>query len=253
MLPKRIIARLDIKGERLIKGIHLEGWRFIGDPNERSRQYYQQGVDELLYIDAVANLYNREKLVDIVKQTSKNIFIPLTAGGGIRSTKDAYELLQAGADKVAVNTGSVKEPRLLTKIARKYGKQCVVSSIQAKKIDQKKWEVYIDTGREPTGLDVIEWAKKVEKLGAGELLLTSIDQDGTQKGFDIELVREVAQNINIPIIASGGYGKPADFVDIIKNGNADAVAIARALHYDQVNIEDLHKIARENSIFLRNI
>ena len=218
MLPTRIIARLDIKGQKLIKGIHLEGWRPMGNPNERSLKYYKQGVDEIIYLDAVANLYNRNLLLDIVKKTSDNVFIPITVGGGIRSVDDAYQLLRVGADKIAVNTGAIKKPELITEIAKKLGKQCVVASIEAKKKSENNWEAYMDSAREPTGMNVMEWAKRLVELGAGELLVTSVDKDGTRKGFDVELIKEIKKIVNIPVIAGGGYNTPSDFVNIVNNG-----------------------------------
>ena len=253
MLPIRIIARLDIKGEKLIKGIHLEGWRLIGNPNEYSKKYYDHGIDEIIYIDAVANLYNRDILKSIIENTSQNIFVPLTVGGGIRSLDDAYQLLKAGADKVAINTGAIKNPKLITEIANRFGSQCVVSSIQAKRNGDKKWEAYIDSGREPTGIDVKDLAKKAISLGAGELLVTSVDNDGTGNGYDVDLYKTISSVSTVPLIACGGFGKCEDFGDVTKNKIVDAVAIASALHYDWTSVNEIRKYAKSNNIKVREI
>ncbi|MBU3601777.1 imidazole glycerol phosphate synthase subunit HisF [Polynucleobacter sp. AM-25C3] len=242
----RLIARLDIKGRNLIKGIHLEGLRVIGSPNEFAYLYYQQGADELLYMDSVASLYGRNHLADIISEAVKDIFVPITVGGGIRSLDDATAILRAGADKVAVNTAAVAHPELISNIAWQFGSQCMVLSIEAKKIGPDRWEVYTDNGREPTGLDVIEWVKKGVAMGAGEVLLTSIDREGTRKGFDVELVSAVSAEVSVPIIASGGMGKPADLVAVVNGGGADAVAMADILHYKRTEIADI-RVAAENA------
>jgi cyclase len=249
----RIIGRLDIKEDRLIKGIHLEGWRFVGNPNEYARRYYEGGIDELLYVDSVASLYGREKLKNIVEETTKNVFIPLTVEGGVRSLDDAYDLLRAGADKVAVCTGAVRNPKIISDIASCFGQQCMVISIQAKKTEDNKWEAYVDCSREPTGLDVVEWAKKAVSLGAGEVLLTSIDREGTGKGFDVALVRAVAQSVPVRVIASGGLGAREHFVQVVNDGHASGVAVAAALHYDRITIEDLRSYALENGVAVRRL
>ncbi len=250
MSAKRVIARLDVKGNRLIKGIHLEGWRFLGDPNKYCKKYYNAGIDEIIYIDAVASLYGRDMLKKVVEKTTDQVFIPITAGGGIRCIDDAYELLRAGADKVAINSGALKNPNLITEISKKFGTQCVVLSIQAKKIETK-WVACYDSAREVTNLDVLTWAKRAEDLGAGEILLTSVDNDGTFSGLDIELTSQVSKDINIPLIACGGVRSENDFVEGINNGKADAVAIAKALHFDKLKISNLKKYAKENGIEIR--
>lgn len=247
----RLIARLDIKGQNLIKGINLEGLRVIGLPNEYALLYYQQGVDELIYMDCVASLYGRNHLSAIIKEAVKDIFIPITIGGGIRSVDDATEILRSGADKVAVNTAAVKNPKLITEIARRFGSQCMVLSIEAKQIGEDYWEVYTDHGRERTGLNVIDWARSAIKLGAGEILLTSIDREGTRKGFDINLVKSVSDEVNIPIIASGGMGKPEDLLSVINEGGADAVAMADILHYKRAKISDIRIIAEKAGLGVR--
>jgi len=227
----RLIPRLDIKGPNLIKGIHLEGLRVVGDPQEHARRYYEQGADELIYMDIVASLYGRNSLREIVSRTAQDVFIPLTVGGGVRSVDDVRELLRAGADKVAINTAAVKRPELITEVSRTFGSQCMVLSIEAKRIGPGRWEVFTDNGRERTGLDVVAWAKKAVSLGAGEILLTSVDQEGTRKGFDIELVKAVADTCSIPVIASGGMGSVDHLEDVCTRGGANAVAMADILHY----------------------
>lgn len=239
----RLIARLDIKGPNLIKGIHLEGLRVIGSPNEYAQRYYQQGADELIYMDIVASLYGRNNLSDIVQRAAENIFIPMTVGGGIRSVEDATHLLRSGADKVAVNTAAIANPRLITDIAHRFGSQCMVLSIEAKQVSPGKWEAYTDNGRERTGVDVVEWVKRGVSLGAGEVLLTSVDREGTRKGFDVALVRAVTESISVPVIASGGMGKPEDLHDVVATGQADAVAMADILHYGRATIEDIRAVA----------
>ena len=240
----RLIARLDIKGPNLIKGIQLEGLRVIGKADEHAIRYYQQGADELLYMDCVASLYGRNHLADFVSEASRNIFVPMTVGGGIRSVEDAVNLLRSGADKVAVNSAAVANPQLITDIARRFGSQCLVLSIEAKKVGFDRWEVYTDNGRERTGLDVVEWVKRAVKMGAGEVLLTSVDREGTRKGFDIDLVKAVSTEVAVPVIASGGMGKTEDVLTVFQEGCADAVAMAYILHYKRVQISDIREFAK---------
>ena len=239
----RLIARLDIKGPNLIKGIHLEGLRVVGDPQEYARRYYEAGADELVYMDIVASLYGRNNLTEIVKRAAQDIFIPLTVGGGVRSVDDAKLLLRAGADKIAVNTAAIARPELITEISRRFGSQCMVLSIEAKQVGVNKWEAYTDNGRERTGVDVVEWAIKGYELGAGEILLTSVDREGTRKGFDVALVRAVATAVPIPVIASGGMGTTEHLVEVIKIGEADAVAMADVLHYNRISMSQIREAA----------
>jgi imidazole glycerol-phosphate synthase subunit HisF len=248
----RLIARLDIKGANLIKGIQMEGLRIVGSPNEYAKNYYSQGVDELLYIDSVASLYGRNHLADIIKFAAKDIFVPMTVGGGIRSINDVNEILRAGADKVAVNTAAVLNPMLIKDIAYEFGSQCMVLSVEAKKIGTHKWEVYINNGRESTKRDVLDWCREAEQLGAGEILLTSIDMDGTKKGFDLGLIKTVSSKISVPIIASGGMGKIEDFNQAVLDGGADAVAVASALHYRLIEMSEIRKAAKNAGITMRN-
>ncbi len=235
----RLIARLDVKGPNLIKGVHLEGLRKVGDPQTFARKYYAAGVDEIIYMDAVASLYGRNNLTDIVRHTAEEVFIPITVGGGVRSVDSALELLHAGADKVAINTAAVTRPELISELAEHFGSQCVVLSIEACRRNDGGWEVYTDGGREKSGRDVVEWAKRAAELGAGEVLLTSIDREGTRKGFDLELTRAVATAVGIPVIASGGMGSVEHLVEAVEQGKADAVAMADILHFERMALEDI--------------
>ncbi len=251
MSPKRLIARLDIKGNRLVKGIHLEGWRFLPNhPNEYCYDYYLQGIDEIIYVDAVASLYNRDSIKEIVRKTTENVFIPITVGGGIRSLEDAYDILRSGADKVAICSQAVKTPHLISEVAEKFGCQCMVLSIQAKRNASGNYEVWYDVAREKTDMDVIEWAKRGEELGAGEILLTSIDAEGMERGMDIELITKVSEAVSIPVIASGGFAKSGDFVTAVEHG-ADAIAVAKAFHYGKANIAQVKKEAADKGINVR--
>lgn len=248
----RFVARLDVKGPNLVKGIQLEGLRKIGDPNEYAKMYYDQGADEIIYMDIVASLYNRNNLSDIVYKSTKNVFIPITVGGGIRSLEDVKTILKSGADKVAVNTAAIKRPELITEISNKYGSQCMVLSIEAKKTGDGRWEAYYDNGREKTGIDVVQWAKKGYELGAGEILLTSVDREGTEKGFDIDLVKQVSSVVPIPVIASGGMGNLSHLQEVILEGKADAVASASLLHYKKMTISQIKEGAADLNINVRN-
>lgn len=247
----RLIGRLDIKGPNLIKGVHLEGLRVIGSPNEYALKYFQQGADELIYMDCVASLYGRNHLGDIIKSAVRNIFIPITVGGGIRSVEDATEILRSGADKVAVNTGAVARPNLITEISRRFGSQCMVLSVEAKSVAFDQWEVFTDSGRERTGLDVIHWVKLAVSMGAGEILLTSVDREGTRKGFDLKLVKAVASEVDVPVIASGGMGKPEDIIEVVSESRADAIAMADILHYNRATIGEVRKVAKDSGFNVR--
>jgi imidazole glycerol-phosphate synthase subunit HisF len=251
MRKVRLIARLDIKGHNLIKGIHLEGLRVIGAPNEYALRYYQQGADELIYMDCVASLYGRNSLGDIIQNAARDVFVPMTVGGGIRSVEDATNLLRCGADKVAVNTAAVANPKLISDISRCFGSQCTVLSIEARQVGPDQWEALTDNGRERTGLDVIDWVKKGVELGAGEVLLTSVDREGTRKGFDVPLIQAVAQEVSVPVIASGGMGKSEDTIDAVLEGKADAIAMADILHYGRATIGDIRNVAISANIEVR--
>lgn len=247
----RLIGRLDIKGPNLIKGIHLEGLRVMGPPQDFAHKYYLDGIDELIYMDTVATLYGRNNLLEFVKEVGKNIFIPMTVGGGIRSVEDAYKFLKAGADKVAINTAAVEKPKIIKDISERFGRQCVVLSIEAKRKGNQKWEVYTNNGREKTGLDVIEWAKRATSMGIGEILLTSIDQDGTRKGFDTDLVQQVKKNISVPLIVSGGMGTIEDLTRIIEQFGVDAVAMATVLHKNIITVKKIREILVKKNFLVR--
>ena len=251
MANLRLIARLDIKGPNLIKGIHLEGLRIVGDPQEYARRYYEQGADELIYIDIVASLYGRSKLTEIVRRAAHDVFVPMTVGGGVRSVDDVRDLLRAGADKVAINTAVVRRPELITEVARHFGSQCMVLSIEAKQQSPGRWEVYTDCGRERSGMDAVEWARRGVALGSGEILVTSIDREGTRKGFDLALTRAISSAVSVPVIASGGYGEAQHLTDVVRDGSADAVAIADALHYHRTTLPELRLHARQAGIPVR--
>jgi cyclase len=247
----RLIARLDIKGPNLIKGIHLEGLRVVGNPQAFARRYYEEGADELIYMDIVASLYGRNSLKDIVSRTARDVFIPLTVGGGVRSVDDVRELLRAGADKVAVNTAAIRRPELITEVSRAFGSQCMVLSIEAKRRAGGGWEAFTDNGREHTGLSVVDWARRGTELGAGEIMVTSVDQEGTRRGFDVELVKAVSDAVTVPVIASGGMGTVDHLVDVCERGGADAVAMADALHYSRLELPDIRRQARERGLNVR--
>lgn len=228
----RIIPRLDIKGPNLVKGIHLEGLRVLGKPEQFAKYYYETGADELLYMDVVASLYNRNSLHGIITKTAGEIFIPMTVGGGLRTLEDIRDVLRAGADKVALNTQAIKNPDIIREAARKFGSSTIVISIEAVRQPDGRYLAYTDNGREFTGVEVLGWARRVEELGAGEILLTSIDREGTGLGYDIELTRRVAEAVSIPVIAGGGAGRIEHIAGVIEEGKADAVAVASILHYD---------------------
>lgn len=249
----RIIPRLDIKGPNLIKGVHLEGLRVIGGPQEHAVRYYKAGADELIYMDIVASLYGRNNLSDIIRRAAENVFIPITVGGGIRSVDDARHILRSGADKVAINTAAVARPELISEVAHRFGSQAMVLSIEAKQVAPGKWEVYTDNGRERTGLDVIEWVQRGVELGAGEVLLTSVDREGTRKGFELDLIRRVSQSVSVPVIASGGMGSTDDFVAAAREGLADAVAMADVLHYKRLDLKEIRRVALVAGLSVRKL
>ena len=248
----RLMARLDVKAPNLIKGVHLEGLRKLGDPQTFAERYYAEGIDEIIYIDSVASLYQRNTIVDLVSHTAENVFIPITAGGGVRSVDDARSLLRAGADKVAVNTAAVRRPALIGDLARAFGSQCVVLSIEAKH-QSGHWEAYCDSGREPTGLDVVDWARRGHGLGAGEILLTSVDREGTRRGFDVALTAAVSDAVGVPVIASGGMGSVEHLVDVVRDGRANAVAMAHVLHYSEIPLASIREHAQAGGLNVRPV
>ena len=247
----RLIARLDVKAPNLVKGIQLEGLRKLGDPHDFAVDYYRQGIDELLYMDIVASLYNRNNLSDIVRRTTGDVFIPITVGGGVRTIDDIRAILRAGADKVSLNSAAVHNPQLIAEGAKVFGRQCIVTAIDAKRRGSGYWEVFTAGGRQPEGLDAIGWAMKAEELGAGEILLTSMDRDGTKSGYDLELTSRISSKVNIPVIASGGAGDYVHFLDAFTKGEADAVLAASLFHYNEIPIPKLKKYLRKNGISVR--
>ena len=228
----RIIARLDIKGPNLVKGIHLEGLRVLGRPEDFARYYYENGADELFYQDVVASLYDRNSLNGLISNTAKEIFIPLTVGGGLRTIEDIRSVLRAGADKVCLNSAALRNPNFIKEASHIFGSSTIVIAIEAIKQSDGQYLAYTDNGREYTGVEVVSWAKKVEELGAGEIVITSVDKEGTGLGFDMELIQKVSEIISIPLIIHGGASDEEDIADAIKGGNADAIAIASILHYN---------------------
>lgn len=245
----RVIARLDIKGPNLVKGVSLEGLRVLGKPEDFAKYYYENGADELFYQDVVASLYERNSLKDIISQTAKNSFIPLTVGGGIRTIQDISEALRAGADKVCINTAATKNPEFIREASRKFGSSTIVVSIEAIKQPDGRYFNFIDNGREETGLEVLEWAKKMENFGAGEIMLTSVDKEGTGKGFELELVKLVSENLNIPVVAHGGAGQLSHIADVVQEGKADAIALSAMIHYDFIsNVQSDMKLRTEGNV-----
>lgn len=251
MKSVRLIPRLDVKAPNLIKAVHLEGLRKLGDPKVYAKKYYESGADEILYMDAVASLYGRNSLLDIIERSTRDVFVPITVGGGIRTVTDVADALKAGADKVAINTAAVRRPELISEAARAFGSQCIVLSIEAKQVGVNRWEAYTDGGREHSGLDVVEWANRGVALGAGEILVTSIDREGTRRGFDIQLTGAIARAVKVPVIASGGMGTPAHLVEVIREGGADAVAMADILHFNRMTLPDIRASLGEENIRVR--
>lgn len=250
---KRIIARLDIKGPNLIKGIHLEGLRVLGDPHQFAVNYYQSGIDEIILMDSVASLYGRNQLSDVVRSIAKEVFVPITVGGGIRSELDVYNALKNGADKVAINTAIVENPGLISTIIKSFGSQCLVLSIEAKKVSADRFEVYVNNGREKTGLEVCEWVKHAVDLGIGEILLTSIDKEGTKKGFDIPLIKKISQLAKVPFIVCGGMWRYEDSLELIKQAEVDGLVMAGALHYNNIDIRGIKNYLSRNGVSVRKI
>jgi cyclase len=249
----RIIPKLEVKGENLIKGVHLEGLRVVGKPEEAATRYYNDGADELIYIDLVASLYQRVNFLNIVERTARKIFIPLTVGGGIRTLDDVKMALRSGADKVALNTQAIKTPGIISEIANAFGSQCVVLSMEVQRKLDGTYECYTDMGRTSTGQDPFAWAKETAKLGAGEILVTSINQDGTGKGFDLELIKGVATKVQIPVIACGGAGKKEHFKDVIEQSRTDAVAASTILHFKKIKISQVKDYLNKEGIGVRLI
>ena len=242
MSSLRIIARLDIKGSNVVKGINLEGIRKIGDPKQLALKYYKEGIDEIIYMDVVASLYERNTITKFIKDAASKIFVPLTVGGGIRSLQDVRSMLNAGADKVSINTAAIKEPGLVHQAAESFGSQCIVVAMDVKLVsaaeEPLRYEVYTHGGRQPTGIEAVSWARKVASSGAGEILLTSMDCDGTRSGFDLTLTNAISEAVHIPIIASGGVGNLQHLVDGVTHGGADAVLAASIFHFGEYSLEE---------------
>lgn len=251
MLSKRIIPCLDIDKGRVVKGVNFINLVDAGDPVEIAKAYDKIGADEIVFLDITASSDGRKTAVDILHRASEQVFIPLTVGGGIRSADDFRELLSAGADKIAVNSAAIKNPSLITEAAAKFGAQCVVLAVDAKRNAAGSWDVYLNGGRVNTGLDAIEWIEKAVSLGAGEVLLTSMDKDGTKSGYDIELTRCAAEAVNVPVIASGGAGKMQDFADVLTEGKADAALAASLFHFGEIEMKDLKEYLAARGIPVR--
>ena len=251
MLKTRIIPCLDVKNGKVVKGTKFKNLKYAGDPVKQAQIYDKQGADELCFLDITASSEKRNIIFDVVKKTAQKCFMPLTVGGGVRSIKDIRKLLLCGADKVSINTSAIKDPNLVKKSSKKFGNQCIVVAIDAKKIDKNKWEIYTHGGRQKTGIDAIKWAKKMENHGAGEILLTSMDKDGTKSGFDLELTKKISNIINIPVIASGGVGNIQHLIDGIKIGKASAVLAASIFHYGKFTIKEVKKKMKQKGIAVR--
>lgn len=250
MLAKRIIPCLDVKEGRVVKGIQFVDLRDAGDPVESARAYEEQGADEIAFLDITASHEKREILIDLVRRTAEEVFIPLVVGGGVRDLEDIRKLLKAGADKVSINTAAVEDPSLVEKASKRFGSQCLVIAIDAKRRGPG-WEVYTHGGRRPTGIDAIEWARKVESLGAGELLLTSMDRDGTKEGYDLELTRTIAESVDVPVIASGGVGTLEHLYEGLVLGKASAVLAASIFHYREYTVAQVKSYLKEKGVVVR--
>ena len=251
MLTKRIIPCLDVKDGRVVKGINFLNLRDAGNPVECAARYSREGADEIVFLDITATIQKRKIIRDIVKKTAKEVFIPLTVGGGINGLEDIDSLLKSGADKISINTAAVKDPGLIKASSDKYGSQCIVVAIDAKKRGKGSWEVMINAGKKSTGLDAVKWAGKAEKYGAGEILLTSMDADGTRDGYDIELTRAIAGRVNIPVIASGGAGKPEHLYRVLTEGRAAAALAASIFHYDEYPVKKTKKYLSSRGLCIR--
>ncbi|MDQ7038988.1 MAG: imidazole glycerol phosphate synthase subunit HisF [Aquificota bacterium] len=250
MLAKRIIPCLDVDRGRVVKGVRFLNLRDAGDPVEVAKRYEEEGADELVLLDITASAEGREIMIDVVRKVAETVFMPFTVGGGIRTVEDMRKLLEAGADKVSVNTSAVKNPKVVEEGAKAFGSQCIVVAIDAKRKGDS-WEVYINGGRTPTGLDAVEWAKRVEALGAGEILLTSMDTDGTKEGYDIDLCRAVAEEVSIPVIASGGAGRKEHFYEVFEKGKADAALAASVFHFREIEIPELKRYLASMGVRVR--
>lgn len=251
MYTKRIIPCLDVKDGRVVKGTNFVGLRDAGDPVELASVYDREMADELIFLDITASCEERNTMVQVVEKTAAQVFIPFTVGGGIRTVEDIRKMLKAGADKVSLNTAAIKNPDLIAEGAKRFGSQCIVLAVDARQVGEGKWEVYINGGRTPTGLDVLEWIKQAVALGAGEILLTSMDKDGTKDGYDIPLTRAVSEAVNVPVIASGGAGTMEHFYEVLTEGKADAVLAASVFHFGQFTVGEVKAYLREKGVDVR--
>ncbi len=251
MLTKRIIPCLDVKAGRVVKGTNFVGLRDAGDPVELAKRYDEERADELVFLDITASHERRGTMVEVAKNCAAQVFIPFTVGGGIRTVEDMRAMLKAGADKISVNSAAVKNPALISEGAKKFGSQCIVLAVDAKATSDDSWEVYINGGRTPTGIDCLEWVKKAVALGAGEILLTSMDADGTKDGYDIPLTRAVSEAVNVPVIASGGAGEYEHFLKVLIDGKADAVLAASVFHYGKYTIRQVKEYLKKHGVEVR--
>lgn len=251
MLAKRIIPCLDVKDGRVVKGVRFLNLRDAGDPVEIAKRYSEEGADEITFLDITASYEERRTMIEVVDRTAGEVFVPLTVGGGIRSIEDIRDLLLAGADKVSINTAAVKDPEFVKRAADRFGSQCIVVAIDAKRVSDGRWEVFTHGGRNPTGIDAVYWARKMEEFGAGEILLTSMDRDGTKEGYDIELTRAVSESVGIPVIASGGAGRLEHLYEGLVYGKADAVLVASIFHYGEYSIKEAKEFLRGKGVLIR--
>lgn len=251
MLSKRIIPCLDVKDGRVVKGVNFVNLRDAGDPVEIAKKYSDEGADEVCFLDITASNEERKTMIDVVERTAAQVFVPLTVGGGVRTLDDVRQILLAGADKVSINTAAVKNPDFVKEAADKFGSQCIVVAIDARSVGDSKWEVFTHGGRNPTGIDAVQWAQKMEDYGAGEILLTSMDKDGTKSGYDLPLTKTISRNLRIPIIASGGAGNLEHLSDGVKLGEADAVLVASIFHYGEYTIKEAKKFLSADGISVR--
>lgn len=251
MLAKRIIPCLDVKDGRVVKGVNFVNLRDAGDPVENAKVYNDEGADELVFLDITASHEKRKTMVDVVKRVAERVFMPFTVGGGISSNDDIRELLNAGCDKVSINTSAVEDPDLISRAGERFGSQCIVVAIDAKRNGPGSWEVFVRGGRESTGIDAVEWARKAERMGAGEILLTSMDRDGTKDGYDVELTRTISEAVSIPVIASGGCGNLEHFREALVEGKADAALAASVFHFKEFSINEVKTFLREHGVIVR--
>jgi len=251
VLAKRIIPCLDVKDGRVVKGVRFLNLRDAGDPVEIAKRYSEEGADEITFLDITASYEERRTMIEVVDRTAGEVFVPLTVGGGIRSIEDIRDLLLAGADKVSINTAAVKDPEFVKRAADRFGSQCIVVAIDAKRVSDGRWEVFTHGGRNPTGIDAVYWARKMEEFGAGEILLTSMDRDGTKEGYDIELTRAVSESVGIPVIASGGAGRLEHLYEGLVYGKADAVLVASIFHYGEYSIKEAKEFLRGKGVLIR--